>query len=156
MFGFGRRKVIEDRAKSLGDLMYLLVECLHSMSFEELIEANHHLGNFIDEYIETDRSTKDRHYGFYESKFKGDLEKVDFDFIVTYSNTGAHSLSAEGHLNYFGIYLFGFSDRRSICIDKNTAIPASKYGRDMQALETALLKVPRFYSGEEADRLWKG
>ena len=53
MFGFGRRRIIDERAKSLGELMPLLVGRLNTMTFDEFVEANRQRG-FIESYLQAE------------------------------------------------------------------------------------------------------
>ena len=144
MFGFGRRKAIEERAKSLGELMFLFVGCLESMSLEEFIEANHRRG-FVDSYVEKDAWRKEFRYGFFECE----PQKGDFSFHVTYEETGQRTLSAEGHRNYFGLVLSGCAGRNEFGANMKEALIANEFGHDAFALQAALLKCPRFSSMEQ-------
>ena len=141
MFGLGRKKTIEERAKALGDLMLLLVGCLETMSLAELVEANHHRG-FVDSYVEANSLIDDHTYGFFECE----PEKADFSFHVTYEKAGQRTVIAEGHCNYFGLVLSGFSGRHDIGADMKDALDEKELGRDAHALQAALLKFPGFSS----------
>jgi hypothetical protein len=149
MFGFGRRNAIDEKAKSLGDLMVLLVGCIESMSLDDFIEANPRRG-FVESYVETEILTKERNYGFFECE----PEKADFSFHVTYEKAGGRTLIAEDHRNYFGLVLSGFSGRHEICADiketlRANGLRANEIGRDARALQAALLKFPGFRSVEQ-------
>lgn len=141
MFGFGRQKSIEERAKSLADLMFLLVGCLETMPLEEFIEANHRRG-FVDSYVEKDHWRNESNYSFFEC----DPQEGDFSFHVTYEETGQRTLIAEGHRNYFGLVLLGFSGRNEFSADMKEALNTKEFGRDAHALQAALLKFPGFSS----------
>jgi hypothetical protein len=148
MFGFGRRKAIDERAKSLGDLMVLLVGCIESMSLDDFIEANRRRG-FVESYVE--KKNWGRDYGFC---VECEPEKVDFSFHVTYEKSGGRMLIAEGHRNYFGLVLTGISGHHQIGADiKETfsanGLRANEIGRDARALQAALLKFPGFQSTEQ-------
>jgi len=139
MFGFGRRRAIRKRAKSLGEFMLMQVNWISSMSLDELIEANRREG-FVDNYIETESFTKGRKYDFFESE----PDNADFSFHVTYENTGGRMLIAEGHRNYFGLVLSGSSDVQQIGVNMKELLTPSEYARDARALQAALLKFPGF------------
>lgn len=63
MFGFGRRRAIERRAKALGDQMVWLLGMINTMTFEEFIESAARQG-FVEGY----RDMRDKEYGFSREK----------------------------------------------------------------------------------------
>jgi hypothetical protein len=87
------------------------------------------------------------HMAFFE--FDPKSEKADFSFHVTYEEGGTRSLVAEGHRNYFGLVLSGFSGNRGIGVDMKEALNAGEIGRDARRLQAALLKFPGFESKEQ-------
>jgi len=143
MFGFGRRREVEARAKSLGDLLLLLVDSLHSMSLDDFVEANHRRG-FVDSYL--DRKT--REYGFFETQ----PPQSEFSFHVRYHHSPdggpeIPTLIVESHHRYYGLAIIGLVPGR-IGVDLETIIPARERGRDARALMNAMLKFPGFTSSD--------
>jgi hypothetical protein len=112
MFGFGRRRAIDERAKSLGELMILLVGSLDSMAFDEFIAANRRRG-FVEGHVQAEDFGIDREYSFFESE----PQKADFSFHAIFPKSGTRTLIAEGHKDYFGLVLCGYSGRRDIGAD---------------------------------------
>jgi len=137
MFGIGRRKEIEARARSVAELMLLITRSINSMSLEELMEANHRRG-FIDGIIDLASGE----YSFFEC----DADKADFAFFVDYSDPDMRRVTAQGFGNYFGLYL-NASEPGQISADLSDAHQQTgTLGRDARALQTALLKFPDFTS----------
>jgi len=138
MFGMGRRRAVERRAKALGDLLHRLVGMVESMSFEEFIEYAERQ-SFDESYCDL----KAKKFGFFEVA----IEKADFSFHADYGDTfGQPTIVVENHRNYCGLHLSGSSLRLGIHVDLSEVLPSHELGRDARALQTALLKFPGFTS----------
>ena len=138
MFGIGCRKEIEARARSVADLMLLIIRSVNSMSLQEFIEANHRRG-FVDGEIDLANSR----YSFFECEG----HKADFAFIVDNSDGDVPRVSAHGYGNYFGLYLNASAPEADVNVDLSEAHQQTgTLGRDARALQTSLLKFPGFTS----------
>jgi hypothetical protein len=138
MFGFGRKAEIEARAKSIGDLMLLMVSCVNSMPLKDFLEANHRRG-FVDG--EVDLRTGE--YSFSERE----ITSADFVFHVDYGEIGGPTVQAAGYGNYFGLLLNSAGPDTGVGVDfLETHDRANTLGRDARAMRKALLKFPGFHS----------
>ena len=131
IFRFGRRKKIEARARSIARLMWLTIGGARSMPLEQLIEANRRRG-----FVEADIDRANRTYAFFE----GEIAKADFGFGVDYGSNDAPVVSGQGYGDYFGIYLTA-TKLGEVSIEYREQ---DARGRDAQALQSALLKLPGF------------
>jgi hypothetical protein len=141
-FGFGRRKEVQARARSLGDLLLLLVESINSMSLDDFVKANHRRG-FVDSYLDF----RKREYGFFEDE----AAKSDFSFHVRYDDFSP-MLTVEGHHRYYGIIISGSQPGR-IGIDVSSIIPPHELGKDAFSLRDELSKFPGFTSVEQLRKM---
>ena len=145
MLGIGRRKEIEARARSVADLMLLLLGSINSMSLQEFIEANDRRG-FVDGVIDLANG----HYSFFECE----VDKAEFAFTVDYGADDVRTVSAQGFGNYFGLYLNASAlGGVEVSVDLNEAHKQTgTLGRDARALQTCLLKFPGFTSMDQIYR----
>ena len=131
MFRFRRRSKIEARARSVANLMMLIIGSANSMSLEQFIEANRIRG-FVDADIDIER----RIYSFFECE----IAEADFGFSVDYGSNDLPVISAQGYGDYFGLYLSA-TKLGEIRVDHRDQ---GARGRDARALQSALLKFPGF------------
>jgi hypothetical protein len=131
MFGFGRRKEIEARARSIARLMLLAIGSARSMSLAQFIEANRRRG-FVDAVIDREN----RSYAFFENE----IAKADFGFSVDYGSNDAPVVSGQGYGDYFGLYLTA-TKLGEVSVEYRGQ---GKRGRDARALQAALLKLSGF------------
>jgi hypothetical protein len=131
MFRFWRRKKVEERARSVANLMLLFVSNVSSMSLEQFIEANRRRG-----FINADIDFQSRVYSFFEC----DIANADFGFSVDYGANDAPVASGQGYGDYFGLYLSGRKPGE-VVVDYRRQ---GARGCDAQALWSALLRFPGF------------
>jgi hypothetical protein len=138
MFGMGRRKVIEDRAKALGQQLFWLLSMIRTMTFEEFIESAERQG-----FVESYRDLSAKQFEFFEGK-EG---TADVSYQVDYGNSIAGPrVTCETHGDYYGLNLSGAALNPGISVDLSTVIPRSELGRSARALQVALLRFPGFTS----------
>jgi hypothetical protein len=136
MFGFGRRKKIEARARSIARLMLLSIGSARSMSLAQFIEANRRRG-FVDAVIDRENRT----YAFFESE----SAKADFGFSVDYGSNDVPVVSGQGYGNYFGLYLTA-TRLGEVGVEYREQ---GALGRDARALQAALLNLSGFSIADE-------
>jgi hypothetical protein len=130
MFRFGRRKRIEERARSIANLMLLFVSNVNSMSLEQFIQANRLRG-----FVNADIDLHTRIYSFFECE----TAKSDFGFSVDYGSSDAPVARGQGYGDYFGIYLSGTKPGEVVVEYRQQGAR----GRDAKVLRSVLLQ----YSG---------
>jgi hypothetical protein len=140
MFRFGRRKIIEARARSVGNLMFLFIGSANSMSLAQFIEANRRRG-----FVDADIDLENRTYAFFEYE----PAHADFGFSVDYGPSDGPLVSAQGYGDYFGLYLSG-RKLGEVSVEHREQ---GARGRDARALRSALLALPGFTA---VDRKLKG
>jgi hypothetical protein len=145
MFGFGRKRAIEARAKFLGDLMLRLVDRANAQPLEKFVEGLRRAGFVI---FSSELGRERVECVFIEP---GITEMIaDFVFRANYEHTSGPSITATGYNDYSGVIVTG-SRASGFGADLLQARRDS-LGRDARALQAALLKYPGF---ENTDRILK-